>query len=122
MELVVVIVIVGILAVLGLVHYGAYKEKALNKEAVVNLQLIQAAEKIYRMENPYYYPYPGCVTATNNTVINQYLKLNLPTQSPNWNFTVDTASTGNASATRSGRTYNLSITNDTPTCTGTRCY
>jgi len=54
-ELLIVVVIVGILAALGLPQFTKAREHAMGKEAIVNLKLIAAAEKIYRMEASAYF-------------------------------------------------------------------
>ncbi|MBU1727433.1 MAG: type II secretion system GspH family protein [Candidatus Omnitrophica bacterium] len=82
LEMIVVIIIVGILATLGFSQYGSYREKVVDKEAQANLKLIQAAERIYRMEYGFYYPYQQSATAAQ---INDMLRLTLPTK--NWNYT-----------------------------------
>lgn len=85
MEVFVVIVIIGILATLGITHYGSYKERTLDKEAQANLRLIKAAEKIYKMENSSYYPTIG--STTDVAAINDDLRLQLTTT--NWNYKID---------------------------------
>lgn len=97
MEMLVVIIIIGVLATLSVTHYGSYKERTLDREAQVNLKLIAAAEKIYRMEQTTFYP--GTGSQSDIATINADLKLSLPAGSNrNWDYTV--WSTGCSSATR----------------------
>ena len=103
MELLVVIIIIGVLATLGLTHYGAYKEKTLDREAQANLKLIKAAEKIYRMENTFYYPSTGSTAVVSD--INNYLKLQLTTT--NWNYKINNAT----ATTFTGKTQRVSDDN-----------
>ncbi len=121
MELLVVIIIIGILAALALPGFGVTKERALDKEAKANLALIQAAEKIYRMESGFYYPYG---TSTSSiTSINQDLKVNLPTAALSWTYTVD-GSGEDVTASRlpsASRVWTLTFSGSTPACTGTEC-
>lgn len=115
-ELLAVIVIIGILATLGITHYAGMKEKALDKEAIANLKLIQAAEKIYNMETG---SYIACATTTE---VNTNLKLSIPTGNPNWNYLTKTT-TGCAQATRNvsgGRTMRILITEEEPV-SGSTC-
>jgi prepilin-type N-terminal cleavage/methylation domain-containing protein len=91
LELLTVIIIIGILATLGITHYGGIKEKALDKEAIANLKLIIAAEKIYRMENAtqsWYLSGPGSPPQIIRN-INDNLKLSLPAgDNRSWNYWV----------------------------------
>ena len=81
LEIVVVIIIIGVLAALGLPRFGTMKERALDKEARANLKLIQAAEKIYRMDISVFWPDSGTVgTASLNT----NLKVDLSDR--NWSY------------------------------------
>lgn len=117
-EVLIVLIIIAILAALGLVNYQSAKEKAIDREAIANLKLIQAAEKIYRIEIGSYYPGSGSTSTIGD--INQYLKLYLPTAaSPNWTYAV--YSTGCSCATRnatSARYYTYAVSNpDEPTAT-----
>jgi len=82
-ELLVVIIIIGILAAIALPNFGPMKEQALDKEAIANLKLIRAAERIYRMEINSY------VACANTSAVNSNLKLAIPTGNPNWNYKVD---------------------------------
>ena len=84
-ELIMVILIIGILAALALPQFSKTKEHAIGKEAIANLKLIAAAEKIYRMETNAYYPVPAG-SESNITNINNYLKLSIT--ETNWDFSV----------------------------------
>jgi len=100
LEVMVVIIIIGILATIGLVNYTGTKEHALGKEAQANLKLIAAAEKIYRLETTDYY------LSTDMAAINANLKLAFPTANYNWNYAI-TGTTGvtdafTATASRAG--------------------
>ncbi len=89
LELLIVIVIVGVLASLGLANLKPFKEKTLLKEVQSSLSLIYSAEKIYRMETGSYYPPSG---TAQTAAINTDLKLALvPT---NWTYALTTCSTG----------------------------
>ncbi len=104
---------------LALPNFFKTKERTLDKEATANLKLIQAAEKIYRMETNTYYN----SVSFNNALINQNLKLSLPTGvSVNWVYYTDPTGTAitnrNPSPTRS---WYLTISATDPTCSGA-CY
>ena len=130
-ELIVTLIIIGILAALSLPQFGKTREHALGKEAIANLKLIAAAEKIYRMEASAYYPIPAG-SESSITNINNYLKLSIPTGTPplytdrNWNYSVTgAANTFSSTATRtatggsySGCTYTIDQSTDTPTTGG----
>ena len=127
-ELIVVLIIIGILAALALPQFSKTKEHAIGKEAVANLKLIAAAEKIYRMEGSVYYPIPA---GTKNNIagdcstdgaINGCLRLSIPAgESRNWNYSVTgAASTFTSTASRvsgpySSCTYTINNTTDDPT-------
>jgi type II secretory pathway pseudopilin PulG len=82
-ELIIVITIVVILATVAFPNFFKSKARAIDKEAIVSLRLIQAAEKIYRMEKGFYYPDTGSADVAG---INSYLKLSLP--STNWTYSI----------------------------------
>lgn len=94
LELVIVVMVIGILTTLGISQYFPVKERALGKEAISNLKLIAAAERIYRMETGGYYPSPGA-TESNVANINDALKLLLT--EANWDYSITT--TGNPAST-----------------------
>jgi prepilin-type N-terminal cleavage/methylation domain-containing protein len=120
-ELIVVVVIIGILAALALPGFGTSKERVLDKEAKANLALIQAAEKIYRMESGFYYPSSGATNVIAD--INTYLRVNLPTGALSWTYEVD-GDDSQATASRlpsSSRVWTLTFSGSSPSCTGTEC-
>lgn len=100
-EIIVVLVIIGILAALGIPRYTNIKEHALGREAIANLKLIAVAEKIYRMESTNQ-AYSSCqclcggtgATCCDNTIngCNSLLRLSLTTQ--NWTYWATAAGTG----------------------------
>ncbi|MCU0652148.1 MAG: prepilin-type N-terminal cleavage/methylation domain-containing protein [Candidatus Omnitrophica bacterium] len=97
-EMLVIIILIGILASVGIVNYSKTKEHALGKEAQANLKLIAAAEKIYRLETSSYY-----VDPTDITEINSVLKLALPVSNGNWTYDISgTETTFTATAARGG--------------------
>ena len=120
-ELLVVIIIIGILAALALPGFGVSKERVLDKEAKANLALIQAAEKIYKMEAGFYYPSTG--TDSVVATINEFLRVNLPTGALSWTYTVDTDNTKTTAGRLPGdtRIWSLDHTGSSATCTGTGC-
>lgn len=86
-ELIIVVVIIGILASLGLTGYVKTIEKSKSQEAIANLRLIRAGEKIYRVENnTYVTPAPNDYSGINNT-----LRLNIDDR--NYNYSVPSANT-----------------------------
>ncbi|MDD5129875.1 MAG: prepilin-type N-terminal cleavage/methylation domain-containing protein [Candidatus Omnitrophica bacterium] len=125
-EILVVVVIIATLAALAWPNYVAIQEKTLNREAKASLALIRAAEKIYRLEQGYYYPYPPEGTSTNVVSdINTFLKLSLPeTANVSWSISIDSTPSAEFSrATRTGsdgRAWTIDFTGDAsdPVCSG----
>lgn len=119
-ELIVVVIIIGILAAIGIPAYLKTQERAFDKDAVASLKLIQAAERIYHLENGFYYPADGSTPASRQ-LTNDNLKLNLPVTSPKWTYSATAA--GDSSAARLGgtdaRTWGVLISEDNPSCSGT---
>jgi len=115
-ELLVVVAIVAILAAIALPNYNKMKEQAVDREAIANLKLLQAAQKIYRMEIGFYEGPDSSVTTLNTN-----LKLDL--NNKNWGYST-AATTGQATATRAGgaRSWSLGVS-DTgdPCCSGSDC-
>jgi len=101
LELVIVIIIIGILATLGITQYGVMKEKILAKEAITNLKLIAAAQKTYRLEKNSYYPSTG--SQSNITAINSNLSLQL--NEDNWVYNITGGANFTAYANRKSGAY-----------------
>jgi len=100
LEILIVIVIVGILAGIGMASYTGVKEKTLGKEAIANLKLIASAEDLRRMETGSYY------ISSNLQNINNNLKLSL--SATNWVYAISgTAATFSATARRGACVYTL---------------
>ena len=114
-EVVIVIIILGILATLGVTQYGPARERALDKEAIANLKLVQAAMRIYGMESGAYF------NSVSNTEINRDLKL-LLAAGANRNWSYACWNTGCVQATRNvtgggGRIWYLPMTREDPDTT-----
>jgi len=107
LELLLVIGIILILGAIALPNFAKARDKAIEKEALSNLKLIYAAEKIYRMETGTYR------NASTTGDVNTLLKLAIPTSSPNWNYTVTGATTSafTAKATRTNNPANTKCVN-----------
>jgi prepilin-type N-terminal cleavage/methylation domain-containing protein len=133
------LIIVSILAALALPQFAATRERSLSKEAKANLKLIDAAEKIYRMEEGFYYPYSGSMNSTIESergFIYSDLKLAITntTVRGNWEYVIrgDSAVSGNSYNTTAYRMtsrdvyldcqYRMNNTATEPTpVTGTNC-
>jgi prepilin-type N-terminal cleavage/methylation domain-containing protein len=101
LEIIVVIVIIGILATLGITQYIPSRERAIGREAIANLKLIAAAERIYRMEYGTFYPPDSGTTEGSVNNINTNLKLSLTVT--NWAYSITGGTdTFTASAARNG--------------------
>lgn len=84
-ELVVVVVVAGIIIALILPNFSKALERARDKEAVNNLKLVQAAQKVYRMEAGFYFPRDESFTEYFEG-INNFLNLRLSDKF--WNYTL----------------------------------
>lgn len=120
-EVVIVLVIIGIIVLFAAPQFAVTKERALDKEAKAVITLIQAAEKLYKMEESFYYPQPTGTTI-NITEINKWLKLNLPpASSSGWVYSINsTPLIEKATATRNktgGRAFSITFTSDDISCT-----
>jgi len=125
-ELIIVVVIIGILATIALPQFRVTQERALDREAQANLRLIQAAQRIYRMENSKYYPVLGG-SVTSEADINTNLRLTLPESLQSWDYITMGADDGGAGADRTSgprtpRTWKLTVGGDNPTCIGAGCF
>lgn len=100
-EIIAVIVIIGILAAIAIPNFNTQREHIYGKEAIANLKLIAAAERIYRLEmNDYYLPF-----GTESNVLNLNSNLKLRLNETNWDYSVTTTKdpdTFTATAERNG--------------------
>lgn len=120
-ELIVVLVVAAVLVGLAIPNFTKTRERALDKEAQTGLRLIQAAEKIYRLKNSFYYPNTGSAATSD---INSMLQLDLSSSS--WNYGINAVSgdfggTANRINEPSGWDRTWSLNRDSsasPTCTG----
>lgn len=123
-EVVTVIIIIGVLATLAIPSFQTMRERSIDQEAVANLRLIAAGERIFRMEVGNYY----VSTAPHITNINTNVSLFLPFGATrNWDYTTvaDNAAhpqTCCALATRrnaGARTWRIRNTEEDPVQGGT---
>ena len=95
----------------------------MDKEAKASLKLLQAAEKIYRLEYTVYWACNTGVAEDDIDCINTNLKLYIPKAATrNWDYS--TNASGDGSADRNvtgGRTWSLLMGSEDPSCTGTGC-
>lgn len=77
LEVLAVVVIIGILVALAVPQFASMRERALDKEAKANLKLIQAAEKIYRMEIGVFWPKDAGTSPADTQSLNTELRLDL---------------------------------------------
>ncbi|MCF7917036.1 MAG: prepilin-type N-terminal cleavage/methylation domain-containing protein [Candidatus Omnitrophica bacterium] len=113
-ELIIVVVIIGILAGIGIPRFLKAKRRTIDKEAQTNLKLIQTAERIHELEEGKY------VNCSDNDNCSDKLDLDLPSSTAsggNWDYSVACGSfacdTG-FTATATGRegTQNWTIDED----------
>ncbi|MDI6606204.1 MAG: hypothetical protein QME65_03565 [Candidatus Omnitrophota bacterium] len=124
-ELIVIVVVIVILAGISVPIYYKSKESILGQEAVANLKLIVAAEKIYRMKNASYISCncSNSANCNNPSGCNGRLKTNLDTQ--NWAYAASTGSGGvTATAARQGSggyldcVYTMGVNDNEPVGSG----
>jgi len=117
LEILIVTIIIGILAGIAIPLYNKSKEHGLGKEAIINLELIYAAERAYKMDHG---GYTACACSSDAVCngaggCNTFLKLNLSTT--NWTYSV-TGGTWQATANRQGAggyldcAYRVLLSND----------
>jgi len=127
-EILIVLIIVGILASFAFPGYIKMRETAVDKEVKSALKLVQSAQKIYRLERPYFYgdASSGCTT-DKSSEINTILHLDLVNS--NWNYCVDisdpaTHADYTARGTRksgTARTWRIGSKDQEASCTGATC-
>jgi type II secretory pathway pseudopilin PulG len=82
-----VLVILGILAVLTLPKFNKPKESSIDREAIANLKLIQAAERIYKLEMTVY------ASGADAAALNDVLRLALPASASSyWDYKAEATS------------------------------
>ncbi len=96
LEILITVIIIGILSAIAIPNYTKSRERSLDKEAQIVLNLIHAAEKMYYMKTTAYYPSVAS-TSVDVSGINSYLRLNL--YSANWDYGINTDSITAATAT-----------------------
>ena len=135
-ELVVAVVIITILILIAYPLYKTAKERALDKEAILGLKRIQAAERAYKQDTltisqmqtncsacpggnpPCYYPCGSTETDINN--INDALQLDIPLgPSRNWACSVNTTAATFVRMGGTSRSWSLNYSgiDEEPTCT-----
>ena len=117
-EVIIVLVIIGILASLGTVNYGPYKERTLDREAQANLKLILAAERIYRLETGLFYASVITQTAAITNINNDLRLLLSSAANRSWDYittaTGATACCAKATRITDSRTWRMRNTEDNP--------
>jgi prepilin-type N-terminal cleavage/methylation domain-containing protein len=132
LELIIVIVIIGILATLGLSQYAGFKERELDKAAQSDLKLIRAAERIYRMENGEYVACASTEGNVNNRC-NSVLRLAVKEGAGrDWIYAVTISGSGDtgtfkavATRTVNGKTRSWCVSQDPeadPCCSSGKCF
>jgi len=102
-ELIAVVIIISVLATIVVPNYNVMRERSLNQEAIANLKLIAASEKIWRMEsNNNVYRACECQcqgtgsNCCNNVPDGCNYQLRLSLNSQNWHYWVgNVAAAGN---------------------------
>ena len=120
-ELMVALIIIGVLVSLAIPGFSRTKERAFDKEAQIELNLIAAGEKMYRAKIGSYYPSSGTVDKSD---IEDNLQLDLSSSSWEYNITGLGGTNYNATAVRNGpaswgRQWLINATGDlscVPTC------
>ena len=92
-EVLIVVIIIGILASIGIPQFAASIEKAKGGEARAGLGHIQTGEKVYYAENEFY------------TTVQEDLDITLTNKYWAFSLATPTSTTYTATATRSGGTY-----------------
>ena len=120
-ELMVALIIIGVLVSLAIPGFSRTKERAFDKEAQIELNLIAAGEKMYRAKIGSYYPSSGTVDKSD---IEDNLQLDLSSSSWEYNITGLGGTNFNATAVRNepaswSRQWLINATGDlscVPTC------
>ncbi|MBC8436449.1 MAG: prepilin-type N-terminal cleavage/methylation domain-containing protein [Candidatus Omnitrophica bacterium] len=100
-ELIITVIIIAILAAIVVPNYTKAKEKAMGKEALANLKLIAAADRVYRVEQGAYVNCNctttlGCVNSSSGC--NYLLRLDISPE--NWAYAVRVYGSGTSAYIR----------------------
>ena len=115
-ELMVVVIIIGIMTAIAVPTYNITKEKALDREAVAALKLVQAANKQYFSKYQMYFP---AIAAPINSLASINDNLSLDIKSASWAFEIQSsngATTYIAKAERGTRNWSITQSPSDPTC------
>jgi len=127
-EMIIVTIIISTLAALAIPAVSKVREKSMVREAVINLKLIIAAERQYRLNHD---AFVFCTHDSSATGCNTLLKTDLNLATSNWSYiTIDATSSGvpgvEAKATRlsgdySGCVYSFRTADAEPYKSGGSC-
>jgi len=106
LELVVVVIILGVLAVLAANHFGIQREKGMAREALSQLRLVRAAERMYRLETGSFIACERPVVTGGANDCNTVLGLDLPTGNYDYNVALNGLAEFDAQADRAGGNWN----------------
>jgi prepilin-type N-terminal cleavage/methylation domain-containing protein len=108
LEIIIVVVILGVLASIAAPMFSKAIKTVYRWNAFAMLENIEQAQKVYRLENGFYYPKSD--SQGDLDVINQNLSLDLNERY--WDFTVE--SSGCAQAVSSSEQWHMNIGDDEP--------
>ncbi len=119
-EVLIVIIIIGIVAALGIANYTKVKTEALSKEAKASLKLIRAAERIYYLEVGTWF------VSSNLETINSNIRVQLPlADSRNWDYEILSSECANAkrnvSPLDSTQNWRIRLNSEEPDGPGLSC-
>jgi type II secretory pathway pseudopilin PulG len=122
MELIVIMIIIGVLTGIMVPNYMRAREKTMDKQALVILPLIRAAERNYKIEHGAYYPDAGSIV-TSVSDINGNLSLDLVDDN-SWQYVLSSDDQTSFTATMDrnkggyGRQWSITESTSTPVCSG----
>lgn len=117
-ELLIVVIIIGITAVIGLPQYFKSVEKSSNKQARLLIKMMLEAEKMQRLKTNAF------VACANSEECNRVLKLNLPQDKWDYRVVLTTSDEGAIEAHRLAphtRVYSLPLNPSTSPDNATTC-
>jgi len=122
-EIVIVTIVVGILAVVGLLKYNDVTSKARQRDASANLTLISYAQRMYHAAMNNYYPSSGTASIAS---INSNLKLNITSSDAEYTCSLGSVDYYSCvacfpSCAASTWTYTMTADMVIPSCVGAEC-